>query len=200
MADEEVIVPTSGNPALDPTAEGVSGIVARAVGNKLSDTRADKTFETRVGYSGGKHWSELAEESYKNSRRLLGEGDIQKEKLKEYWEKRKRDIESGERKTRPKVIFGSGMGGGGGSSRVKRTGQFGISNATSKDYGVMRFKSKVMQEAASATYTCIFPLNSYLPQVCGPFRPFGVETIGGMPQSLMQEASQNGGPVNMDEV
>ena len=198
MADDEVIVPTSGNPALDPTAEGVSGLVARAVGNKLSDTRTDKTFETREGYFGGKHWSERAEEAYKNSRRLLSEGDIQKEKLKEYWDNRKRQYETGEREDRPKVIFGEGMGGG--SSRVKRTGQFGVSNSTSKDYGVMRFKSKVMQDAASATYTCIFPLNSYLPQVCGPFRPFGVETIGGMPQSLMQEASQNGGPVNMDEV
>lgn len=169
------------------------------VGDKLSDTRADKVFETRLGYYGGKHWSERAEESEKNRRRSLSESDRQKEDLKGYWDNRKRQYETGEREDRPKVIFGGGMGGGGGGSRTKRTGQFGVSNATSKDYGVMRFKSKVMQDAASATYTCIFPLNSYLPQVCGPFRPFGVETIGGMPQSLMQEASQSGGPVNMDE-
>lgn len=197
MEENEVIVPTSGNPSLDPTKEGSSGLVSRAVGDKLSDTRADKTFETRVGYSGGKHWSEMAEESYKNSRRLLTEGDSQKEKTEAYWEKRKRDKELSGKEERPKVIFGEGMGGGG--SRVKRTGQFGISNSTSKDYGMMKFKSKVMQDAAHATYTCIFPLNSYLPQVCGPFRPFGIESIGGMPQSLAQEASQGGGAVNMDE-
>jgi hypothetical protein len=101
--------------------------------------------------------------------------------------------------SRPKIIMGEGGGHGASGSVRKRSGKFGISNASSKDFGVMKFKSTVFSNAVSSTYTCLFPLSGYLPQVCGPFRPITVETIGGFPQSLSQEASQVGGPVNIDE-
>ena len=100
----------------------------------------------------------------------------------------------------PRTAVGGGGGGEKRPSRIKRSGLFGISNSTSKDYGYLKFKSPVFKEAAMVNYSCIFPLHGYLPQVCGPFRPITTESIGGMPQSMAQEASTTGGPINLDEI
>ena len=189
--DEDVIIPSSGNTALDPT-RALSGLVrsssleekANAVANAASKSFGDPN---------------------KFVSRPKG-GDSGKSELENYWkrrhEKAAEDLANGI-KPRPKTITASGGGGGGGGERpsgIKRSGKFGISNSTAKDYGTMRFKSPVFKDAAMATYSCIFPLNGFLPQVCGPFRPITMETIGGFPQSMAQEASNNGGPVNSDEV
>lgn len=196
MAEEEVIVPTSGNPALN--GDAVSGLVARMVGDKLSDTRADKTFETRLGYYGGKHWSERAEEAEKNRRRSLTESDRQKEDTEAYWAKRRdRRDRLGQNEERPKAILSGGYSGGGDGGRA-RIARFGIGNSSSVEYAQMRFKSKTMQEACSPKFTCAFPMNTHLPQVCGPFRPITLSSQGGLPQSSLQESIGTGIIPNMD--
>jgi hypothetical protein len=195
LDDNEVIVPTSGNPALDPS-KAESGLVGRLnLEGKFSDTRAEKKFETRVGYWGGKHWSQIAEDSNKNSRRLLSEGDRQKEQLKEYWDARKRkEQQNPDKKPRHTQSVG-GEGGGGGRGRSM---QFGISNASGANYATMQFRSKVMQDACSAKFTSAFPMNTHLPQVCGPFRPITISSQGGLSQSSLQESIGTGLIPNMD--
>lgn len=172
------------------------------VGDKLSDTRADKTFETRLGYYGGKHWSERWEEQEKNRRRSLTESDRQKEDTEAYWAKRrdKRDrLGEGKDKDKPKETQSGGYFGGDGGVRARaRIAQFGIGNSSSVEYAQMRFKSKTMQEACSPKFTCAFPMNTHLPQVCGPFRPITLSSQGGLPQSSLQESIGTGIIPNMD--
>lgn len=197
MAENEVIVPTSGNPALDPS-KAESGLVARLnLEGKFSDTRKEQVFEQRLGYYGGKHWSERAEESEKNRRRSLSESDRQKEDLKEYWDKRKdRDRRSPDNK--PKHTQSGGYGGGGSGMTRARVMQFGISNSSGVDYAMMKFRSKTMQDACSPKFTCAFPMNTHMPQVCGPFRPITLSSQGGLPQSSLQESIGTGLIPNMD--
>ena len=195
MAEDEVIVPTSGNPALDPS-RAESGLVAKLnLQGKFSDTRAEQKFETRVGYFGGKHWSEMAEDGEKNRRRSLSESDRQKEDLDEYWRKRKDDARRNPDNKPRHTQSGGGGGGGGWGGRGM---QFGISNSSGVDYAVMKFKSKVMQDACSPKYTSAFPMNTHLPQVCGPFRPITISSQGGLPQSSLQESIGTGIVPNMD--
>jgi hypothetical protein len=195
VAENEVIVPTSGNPALDPS-QAESGLVGRL---NLGDSRSEKKFETREGYFGGKHWSQIAEEQEKNRRRSLTESDRQKESTDAYWVKRK-DKERLNPDTKPKHTQSGGGGGdyGGGGRRGGRSTQFGISNASGVDYAVMRFRSKVMQDACSPKFTSAFPMNTHLPQVCGPFRPITLSSQGGLPQSSLQESIGTGIVPNMD--
>ena len=185
MAEEDVIVPTSGNTALDPT-RAVSGLIGSSIEDKANAaaTAASKSF---------------GDPSKFVSRPKRG--DSGKSELEGYWAGRKamdaEDEANGITK-RPSIIMGEGGGGSGGSARA-RSGKFGITGASARDYGTLKFKSKVFTDACSGAYTCIFPLSGYLPQVCGPFRPITVESIGGFPQSMGQESSSVGGPVNMDE-
>ena len=189
MEEEDVIVPTSGNSALDPT-KASSGLVGTISGKANAA-------------------AEAASRSMGDPNKFVSRpkgGDSGKSELENYWkrrhEKAAEDLANGI-KPRPKTITASGGGGGGGEkrpSRIKRSGLFGISNSTSKDYGYLKFKSPVFKEAAMVNYSCIFPLHGYLPQVCGPFRPITTESIGGMPQSMAQEASTTGGPINLDEI
>lgn len=192
MADDEVIVPTSGNPALDPS-QTESGLVGRL---NLGDPRSDKTFVKEGSSSGGKHWSEIAEESEKNRRRSLSESDRQKEDLKAYWDKRMDEKRRNPEKEKPKATFHD-AGGGGGRGRW-RSMQYGISNSSGVDYAMMKFKSKTMQDACSPKFTSAFPMNTHLPQVCGPFRPITLSSQGGMPQSSLQESIGTGIIPNMD--
>jgi hypothetical protein len=199
LAENEVIVPTSGNPALDPS-RAESGLVAKLnLQGKFSDTRSEQKFETRVGYFGGKHWSEMAEEGEKNRRRSLSESDRQKEDLDEYWRKRKDDAKRNPDNRPKQTQYGGGGESGGGRRGWNGRGmQFGISNSSGVDYAVMRFKSKVMQDACSAKFTSTFPMNTHLPQVCGPFRPITISSQGGLPQSSLQESIGTGIVPNMD--
>ena len=179
MAEDDVIVPSEGNSALDPTKAS----------NGLKPSEPLKPSSTPT--------------EDKKAGRPIG-GDSGKQKLEDYWANRRakaaEDLANGI-KPRPKVIFNEGGGGGGGGAGGggRRSGKFGITNSSARDYGAMKFKSKIFADACSGAYTCIFPLSGYLPQVCGPFRPITVESIGGFPQSLAQEASNVGGPVNSDE-
>lgn len=200
MAENEVIVPTSGNPALDPS-KAESGLIGRLnLQGKFSDTRENKVFEQRLGYWGGKHWSELAEESEKNRRRSLTESDRQKEDTEAYWAKRRDERDRlGQKEDRPKAILSGGYSGGDDGVRARaRISQFGIGNSSSVGYAQMRFKSKVMQEACSPNFTCAFPMNTHMPQVCGPFRPITLSSQGGLPQSSLQESIGTGVIPNMD--
>lgn len=186
MAEEDVIVPTSGNPALDPTraVSGLAGAIATA-----SKTASDDVASKFVG----RPRKEGDSRGYDSKEKSSVEG---------YWQGRMA-MESMDRangiEPRPKHVMGEAVGGGGGGGG-RRSGKFGISNSTARDYGSMKFKSPVFRDAAFATYTCLFPLSGYLPQVCGPFRPITTETIGGYPQSMAQESSQTGLTTNMDEV
>ncbi len=175
MAENEVIVPTSGNPALDPT-KVKSGLVASSAPKQ-------------------KDWAQEVEESEKNRRRSLSESDRQKEDLDEYW-KRRNDEKRINPDTKPKHTQ-TDLGGGGGS-RGGRGVQFGISNSSGVDYAVMKFKSRVMQDACSPKFTSAFPMNTHLPQVCGPFRPITLSSQGGLPQSSLQESIGTGIIPNMD--
>ena len=187
--DEDVIVPTSGNPALDPT-KAVSGLVGSSIEDKANAA------------------ANAASKSFGDPSKFVSRpkgGDSGKSELENYWANRRakaaEDLANGI-KPRPKTITGDGDGGGhnaSGSVR-QRSGKFGISGAARRDFGIMKFKSQTFTDACSGAYTCIFPLSGYLPQVCGPFRPITIESIGGFPQSLSQEASNVGGPVNSDEV
>ena len=186
MAEDDVIVPTSGNSALDPT-RAVSGLVGSSIEDKANAA------------------ANAASKSFGDPSKFVSRpnklGDSGKSDLEGYWMGRhameEEDAANGIFK-RPKIIMNEGGGGGGGSSRA-RSGKFGITGASDRDYGMMKFKSKTFADACSGKYTCIFPLSGYLPQVCGPFRPITVESIGGFPQSMGQESSSVGGPVNMDE-
>ena len=184
--DEDVIVPTEGNSALDPT-KASSGLVGTIEGKANAAAEAART-------STG--------DASKFVSRPKG-GDSGKSELENYWAKRRQeaaeDLANGI-KPRPKSIINDGGGHGASGSVRQRSGKFGISGAARRDFGIMKFKSQTFTDACSGAYTCIFPLSGYLPQVCGPFRPITIESIGGFPQSLSQEASNVGGPVNSDEV
>jgi hypothetical protein len=187
VAEEDVIVPSEGNSALDPT-KALSGLVSSSSLEEKANAVAN-----------------AASKSFGDPNKFVSRpkgGDSGKSELENYWANRRakeaEDLANGI-KPRPKIIMGEGGGGGGGGSSRARSGKFGITGASARDYGTLKFKSKVFTDACSGAYTCIFPLSGYLPQVCGPFRPITVESIGGFPQSMGQESSSVGGPVNMDE-
>ena len=201
--DDDVIVPSSGNTALDPT-KAVNGLVGKVTDSlRTADAKQSPALRPSEALKPSAALQRsLTPTEEKNLGRPVG-GDSGKADLEGYWTARKsmemQDEANGIEK-RPKSIIRDGGGHGASGSVRQRSGKFGISGAARRDFGIMKFKSQTFTDACSGAYTCIFPLSGYLPQVCGPFRPITIESIGGFPQSLSQEASNVGGPVNSDEV
>jgi hypothetical protein len=180
MAEEEVAVPSAGNPDLDPASKAETG-------------ESSNESTTPSASSGGEpDWDRIHAENaefkpwmYDDPEYQRGDSEPDKE------ESTNKDIKSG------RVKFTFLTGGGGGSAR-RAVG--GAGRSSDPTYGYLKFTSPLFQQhVISSQYKLIVPtIGGYLGQVCGPFRPLVMESQGGFPQALGGECSQVGMAINMD--
>jgi hypothetical protein len=178
LAEGDKVVPSGGNPQLDPTRD-----------NKWSSALNDKLGVTGpvLNETLGATGKELQSDRWKrNENGLLYDS---------YTENR--DFEPN--KAKKSVGSPNGEGAKSGTTNKypnkvnepKKGDGPKPSAALAGNFGGIKFKSQTMQMAADATIA-MFPFQTLLPRCVGPFIPIVMNYQGGVAQSSVQEATNTG--------